>query len=270
MRSQAFWFAKAGAIAPALPGASNATICAALSVAVLETNAGEAWHGAHNWGATTKRGLSSAEAATLAAAHVVPVLEPTAARLSSEEAATARLGVKDDVEIHVDSYRRADQTLHVYFTYFAKFATDEEGAAYFVTFFRTAAEKAALAAGSVSALAAAMYQAGYYKGGSTDAATNIAAYTRGLTPIFAEALAALSAWTTGATAAEEPALGWTWTQVQAALNAAAPVKGRTLTVDGVPGPLTRADLTAYQETYDLPVTGCADVDTITHLSSVDA
>lgn len=297
MRSRAWWVDKANSLAPAAASVPFAGLVALLAVATHETECGDDWPDSHNWGATTRGLLSTAEHAQLTAAHVVPVLQPLAAREASEAAAMAVLGVRDDREIHVDSrpsrmsptpggmltnalprmgFLRLAQARAlllpssaqiVYFTWFAKFATDVEGAAYFASFFRTAAEHAAIAAGDSDALSRAMFAAHYYTGFSADAETDIEAYANALRPLVAEATHALVGWSPGAdppavTEPSTPDLGDP-AQLQAALNAAG--ASPPLVVDGILGQHTRDAVSAFQRAHGLAVDGVAGAATLAAL-----
>lgn len=276
-RSKSWWWSKANALAEAAPALELGGLLCLLAVATHETSAGDAWPGSCNWGATTRGPLTGAEHAELVAASVYPVLEPSSAREACEARATEVLGERDDRQIHVDSRpgstgarmgfmhhaaasAAASPGLVVYFTWFAAFRTDVEGAAYFVGFFHAASEHAAIAAGNSDALARAMYSAHYYTGQSPVAEEDIDAYAHALRPLVAEARAALVGWTPGAVAAVEPAQDWTWQDVQSALNDAG--AAARLTVDGAVGPLTRAAMRAFQGRLGLPVTGEADEATV--------
>jgi len=228
------------------------------SVAQHETQCGDAWPGEHNWGATTRRSLTAGEQHDLATAGIHPVLSPAAARVAAERAASDLLGLGpgSDVAIHADS--RPPNV--VYFTMFARFEDDVAGATYFVGFFRTTAEKAALDGQSPEALARAMFHAGYYTGfHKDDPEANIADYARALAPIFAGAVTGLQGWTPGADAphVSEPA-GWqpdTPERVKAlqnALNRITPHPySAILKVDGLLGDRTRAALAAYRALHDI-------------------
>jgi len=254
-RDLAWWYRKANALAPACQKPIT-SIALLLSVATHETHAGEDWPGEHNWGATTRRALRDDERAKLKAAGIVADIHvPTAERTMRERAAMALLKPEHGVAIHTDSHP-SDAGPVSYFTYFAAFDTDAEGAAYFATFFHTGAEIAAVNGTSIDALAAAMYHAGYYTGfHHNDPDVNIADYANACRPLYREALRALDEWYPGAAAPvyQEPAdpLRITTRDVQAALNAG-------LAVDGVAGPATFAAVKAYQLGHGLDVTGYVD------------
>lgn len=268
MRSRASWWDKANAIAPAMPGASTASVALLLAIAEHETDCGDAWPGEHNWGATTRRGLSAADSAALAAAHVVPVIQPTAQRLVSEGLATDVLrtaGIDPpDAAIHVDSRPPGK----VYFTWFARFADDAAGAAYFVSFFRTQAEKQGLADASPAEEAAAMYAAHYYTGTHIDPAADISDYLRAVDPLFRAASAALGGWAPGTDppAVTEPATPdlATTLGVQQALNRLVPGVA-PLVEDGIAGPKTKAAIATWQNGHGLPADGIAGAATVRSL-----
>lgn len=252
MRAAEWWKGKAAAL-PADFSASKKALL--LAVACHETVCGDAWPGEHNWGAATRGALSHDELTQLSEAGVVPVIAPTSLRLAAEAAATRVLGVRDDRAIHVDSRPSAMGSIP-YFTWFAKFADDVAGAAYFVGFFKSAAELAALESANPSQLARAMYQAHYYTGFSTDPEVNITQYTGAITPLYAEAFAALG----------EVAIDWRL--IQSELNDFGVFP--RLKVDGIPGPLTRAAIRDFQIANDLPTTGEADEATIQALRGPEA
>lgn len=269
MRSRASWWEKANALAPAMPGATVRSIALLLAIAEHETGCGDAWPGEHNWGATTRRGLSQADQAALSAAGVVPVLQPSTQRHVSESLATEALraaGIDPpDAAIHVDSRPPGK----VYFTWFAKFPDDAAGAAYFASFFRTAAEKQGLADGSPAEEAWAMFAAHYYTGTHLDdPSANVADYLRAIDPFFRAALAALEGWTPGAdppvyTEPAEPDLATTL-GVQQALNRLCP-DCAPLVEDGIDGPKTRAAIATWQRAHGLAVDGIAGAATVRSL-----
>src|ERR1700722_12382724 len=139
-----------------------------LAVAQHETYCGDAWAGEHNWGGVQLGGLNTSEATCLNNAGIVatPSSVP-AARAALAAAKIYRAGGA----LHVDS-SPASGTQRYYFAWFAAFANDEAGAAYFI---RVLA-KNRVGCGNVlrgaigswrsdsSLLASAMYATGYYEG----------------------------------------------------------------------------------------------------------
>jgi hypothetical protein len=236
-----------------------------LAVAIHETKAGDAWPGEHNWGACTRRALNQAERFALSAAGVHAVTSPADARVAAELSALATLtsvglAPTPDLALHIDSSPSAG----AYFTWFAAFANDDDGAAYFVEVLakQRSSCKSVLETtnGSETMLAAAMYKSHYFTGfhdpsqpGGADA--NIAEYALALYRLTPELKRLLVGWTPGATAPPldlDTVLG-----VQQALNrigASAP----PLVEDGVLGPLTRTALVAFQAAHGLVGTGLMD------------
>lgn len=282
MRSRADWWDKANALAPSLgPAPSLRSVAVELAVAEHETRCGDAWPGENNWGATTVRALHPDERAVIRVAPSVGAdhLEVEAAARRDLAAAVAEGRIPDPgpgVALHCDSAPGRGP----YFVFFAAFPTPVEGARYFHSFFRTTAEKAALASGDPGATAAAMYAAGYYtgfhvkaadyelrdgrwvqlgegevpKGGPVQrgAALNIADYARSLAAIAPGILTALAGWSPGAdppvvTEPATPDLGTTL-GVQQALNVTRrDVPGlEPLAEDGIMGRKTRAAVIAFQ------------------------
>lgn len=256
------WYAKANAIAPAMPSSKIASIALLLAIAEHETRCGDAWAGEHNWGATTRRGLSPADREALDG--VAPIISPTSARLASELAATDALAdagiAPTDAAIHVDSRPPGI----VYFTWFAKFSDDAAGAAYFVTFFRTMAEKQGLADGNAWEEASAMYAAHYYTGVHIDAAEDITDYFRAISPLQSSIVAALVNWTPGAEPPPPEVGSVIW--VQERLNALG-ITTPPLVEDGLAGPKTSAAIKAFQISNGLAVTGAIDSETVNALMS---
>lgn len=270
-RSRAEWWEKANALAAGMGGApSMATVSVLLAVAEGETRCGDAWPGEHNWGATTRRSLHAEERAVLKAASILPTVGPghldveakARAALAAAVAAGAIADPGPGCALHCDS----TPTGGPYFIFFAAFPSDEEGAAYFAGFFKTAAEKAAITAGDPNALAAAMFHAGYYTGfHANDPAANIADYASNLNRLLPVIDAALVGWSPGASApvvtepSDGPDLG-TVEGLQEALNTlgAAPA----LVVDGKLGPKTKAAVEAWQARHALAVDGIAGARTL--------
>ena len=263
------WYQKANALAPALPGASMRSIAVLLSVGEHETRNGDAWPGENNVGATTRRPLHADERAVLAAAGIAPTVGPSHIAIEAQArmalAAAVNAGTIADpgpgCALHCDS----TPTGGPYFVFFAAFPTEEEGFAYFAGFFKTAAEKAAIAAGDPSALAAAMFHAGYYTGfHKNDPATNIADYAAGLNRVFPAIVSALADWTPGADPPPLEVGSVEW--VQQRLNALG-ISTPPLAEDGDMGPKTSAALRAYQISNGLAVTGAIDSETVNSLTS---
>lgn len=267
--SIARWYAKANALAPAMPGASMRSIAVLLSVGEHETRNGDAWPGENNVGATTRRPLHADERAVLAAAGIAPTVGPSHIAIEAQAkmaiAAAVSAGTIADpgpgCALHCDS----TPTGGPYFVFFAAFPTEEEGFAYFASFFKTAAEKQAIADGNPSELAAAMFHAGYYTGfHKNDPAANIADYAAALNRIFPSIVAALADWTPGADPPEPDVGSVAW--VQGRLNALGVVTP-PLVEDGALGPKTAAALKAYQASNGLDVTGTIDSETVNSLTS---
>lgn len=277
--AKSWWYEKANAIARSMVGYNMHSVALLLAIACHETACGDAWPGDHNWGATTRRGLSQADRDALSAAGLVgstgpggvippgvrgPVLQPKLARLSSEAAASDAIRAAGifptDAAIHVDSRPPGI----VYFTWFAAFPSDEEGAAYFVSFFRTAAEKQGITDANTVEEATAMYAAHYYTGvHAGDPSANIQDYVRGIAPLFNEAVAALKDWTPGSE--YTPIVGSVeW--VQERLNALG-VTAPPLVEDGIFGPKTAAAIKAFQSNEGLAVTGTITADVVNSLLS---
>jgi hypothetical protein len=104
----------------------------------------------------------------------------------------------------------------------------------------------AVLAGDPAAFARALKAQGYYTAPE---------------PKYEAALVALYQQVDGMLSADaEPAQGWTWRQVQQALNDAAPAPH--LVVDGIVGPRTRGALLAFQERLGLAMTSLADEATV--------
>lgn len=140
----------------------------ALSVAIFETRAGDAWPGEHNWGATTLRALNAAEKAVVKAAGIVPTVgsgHPERAKAAQAAIVAAGLPLPQ-ANIHCDSA----PNIGAYFVWFASFPNDVEGAAYFLKLLAGLTQpKAARAvltsdSGNEVQLATAMYFSGYYTG----------------------------------------------------------------------------------------------------------
>lgn len=267
--SVARWYAKANALAEALPKISKPAVCVLLAVAEGETRCGDAWPGEHNWGATTRRALHVDELAALASAGVRPSVGPDHLEVEVE----ARSVLADAVAagtipdpgsgcaLHCDS----TPTGGPYFVFFAAFPNDVEGSEYFASFFRTAAEQAAIQIGDPDALARAMFQAHYYTGfHANDPEANIADYAANLRRILPGIQDALSAWTPGADPPPLEVGSVEW--VQTRLNALGIVTP-ALVVDGKLGPNTYAALRAYQASNGLAVTGSITAETVNSLQS---
>jgi Putative peptidoglycan binding domain len=267
VNSRARWYAKANALARALQ--PHQSVALLLAVAEGETRCGDAWPGEHNWGATTRRALHTDELAVLKAAGCRPSVGPD--HLEVERQARAILaeavaeGSLDDpgpgCALHCDS----TPTGGPYFVFFAAFPSDVEGAAYFASFFKTAAEKDAITAGDPDALARAMFHAGYYTGfHANDPEANIADYAANLRRILPRIISALVAWTPGADPPAPDVGSVEW--VQERLNALG-VSTPPLVEDGVLGPKTAAALKAYQISNGLPPTGQITAETVNSLTS---
>lgn len=155
----------------------EAAVVLALSVAIHETRAGDAWPGTdgivgtaddeHNWGATTLRALNAAEKAAVKAAGITAsVGKGHEAKAKAAQAAIVAAGLPlPQGNIHCDSA----PTLGPYFVWFASFPNDVEGAAYFLKLLcglksRKMAYSVLTQGGSEVQLATAMYLAGYYTG----------------------------------------------------------------------------------------------------------
>lgn len=143
-------------------------ITLALSVAIFETRAGDAWPGEHNWGATTLRALNAAEKAAVKAAGVVPTVgsgHPERAKAAQAAIVAAGLPLPQG-NIHCDSA----PSIGAYFVWFASFPNDVEGAAYFLKLLAGLTQpkpaRAVLMSdtGTEVQLATAMYFSGYYTG----------------------------------------------------------------------------------------------------------
>lgn len=140
----------------------------ALSVAIFETRAGDAWPSEHNWGATTLRALNAAEKAAVRAAGIFPTVgagHPERAKAAQAAIVAAGLPLPQG-NIHCDSA----PGIGAYFVWFASFPNDVEGAAYFLKLLagltKPKAARAVLTSdtGTEVQLATAMYFAGYYTG----------------------------------------------------------------------------------------------------------
>lgn len=230
--------------------------CLALAVAQHETQCGDAWPTEHNWGAVTLRSLNSLEQAALKTHGVIPTVGPghVAAAAAAEAAIIAEhlqspLGPPVTGRIHCDSYPGRG----AYFVWFAAFPDDTAGAAYFLkALCRTSEERAALTTGDPNALAAAMYNAGYYAGFHTHStpegnAANIADYAKSLAALVPGIRAALS----GAPSSTMPTLrygdkGDSVKQLQTKLG---------LKADGVFGPLTEGAVIVWQRQHGLKIDG---------------
>lgn len=151
-----------------------------LSPAALETQAGEAWPGEYNWGACTLRSLNAAEAQVLKAAG----LKPSIAKGHQEIERKAMQALADagiprpsgtvagifvpSATIHCDSRTVKDATgkpvTIPHFVWFANFADDIGGAAYYLHLLGQGARQVLLSGGTPYELAAAMYRRGYFGG----------------------------------------------------------------------------------------------------------
>lgn len=151
----------------------NAVVLA-LGVAVHETRAGDAWPGEHNWGATTLRGLNAGELAAVAAAGIKPSIGPghqELARRAFEAIRAAGLPLPQGA-IHCDSRPVPGRGNVPYFTWFAVFDNDVDGASYFLKLLcerKDGSKKPAYdvllrPASAESTLAGAMYRSGYFTG----------------------------------------------------------------------------------------------------------
>lgn len=154
----------------------NAVVLA-LSVAIFETRAGDAWPGPdgvlgtaddeHNYGSTTLRALNAAEKAAVKAAGIYPTVGAGhEARAKAAQAAIVAAGLPlPQGNIHCDSA----PNIGPYFVYFASFHTDADGAAYFLKLLaglktRKVAYGVLTQGGNEVSLATAMYLANYYTG----------------------------------------------------------------------------------------------------------
>lgn len=197
-------------------------VALALGPATHETHAGDDWPGPdglvgtddddRNWGACTLRALSAAELAVVAAAGVVPTVgkgHEDAARRAQQAIVDAGLPLPHG-RIHCDSrtVRGPDgkPRLEPYFVWFATFASDAEGAEYYLGILAgRSTPKGARAvlldpAGTERELAAMMYRQGYFwgfhphDGGAGDQA-NIDDYARACEALWPGIEGALAGWT---------------------------------------------------------------------------
>lgn len=214
-----------------------------------ETKIGDAWLGpdgvlgtaddTRNWGATTLRTLNASELAAVKAAGVTPsVGAGHALKAKAAQAAIVAAGLPipsgtrrgmfvPRAEIHCDSRTEllasGAKITVPYFTWFAAFDTDADGAEYYLTFVADVGNPARAVLenpkSTVYHLAAAMYLRGYFFGfyphtnyttagadqvmGTTDDIAhdgnqeNIQAYALWLAPHFTTISAALKGWVPG-------------------------------------------------------------------------
>ena len=260
------WYQKADSLAKAwrakigLP-ASKQAIEYTLCVAQHETLCGDAWAGEHNWGACTLRPLNASELAVLSAKGIHAPPPGTALANIRAAEALARQALLEaglmgsDRALHWDCTPRTG-----YFTWFAAFGDDVSGAAYLVKILVSDRPTCAtqLRSGTLDGLARAMYATHYYTGIHTDPEANITDYDRALLNVFPGIEWALATWYEGSKPAPEPQA------IQVALNKT----GAKLTVDGIPGPLTRAAVRLFQGQHSLPVSGLPDLATLKALGLV--
>ena len=219
------WRRKAGAVVTAWeskygrkPGLK--TVIAVLAVAQHETACGDAWPGEHNWGACTLRGLTGPELNVLVMRGLYPTVRNRRdAEVVARNAQQAlldhglvapsleRMAVKvPRSSIHCDSRPVANGSV-AYFTWFANFDNDIDGAKYLIAVLcgaeiRKAAYSVLVTDANLNALARAMYDAHYYTGfyerdrdynGTKGSELNIASYAAALRRIEPEITAALAA-----------------------------------------------------------------------------
>lgn len=145
-----------------------------LASAIHETQAGDAWPGEHDWGATTLRSLNAAELAVVHAAGLVPTVGPTHGKAAADAMAALRASglPRPQGVIHCDSRTVVGGGNVAYFVWFAAFANDEDGAEFFchALALKKGGEHRPAYAVLMSkglteyALAAAMFAGGYYTG----------------------------------------------------------------------------------------------------------
>lgn len=274
------WRAAFG-VDPSLPN-----VALGLSVALHETDAGDSvgWEGEHNWGAVQLRAANADELAVLSAASLDPppmrrqivdgvpetFVETTLRVTAGGRAALEASSVAPEPRgaLHVDS-----SPVHGwYWVFFRRFDTDAEGARVFVDTLAThrAACRAVLETADdlatstaqwseASALAAAMYASRYFEGvhdptkpGGKQA--NIDDYAKAIVAELGACLPALEGWTPGASPPADVIDLATIEGVQSAFNAIG-TPGTPLTVDGDPGPKTRAVVKTFQEEQALDADG---------------
>jgi len=164
----------------------RSVIIYALCVAEHETRCGDAWPGEHNWGACTARPLKLSEIAKYMQAGLKPG-EP------KDEPKAKKLLDQPGLALHRDSAPKQGW----YYTYFASFKYDVDGAEYLVKMLykqRPRCLASAIADCGVQDLAKEMYNSRYYTGVHQDAASNIADYGKSLSTLQPQIEAALVGW----------------------------------------------------------------------------
>lgn len=185
-------------------------IALGLLPAIHETDAGDAWPGEHDIGATVLRALNAKENAVLAKAGIRPTVGPTHKAVEKEamnELKRSGLPLPHGA-VHCDSTTDQHGRLHPYFVWFAAFEDDASGFDYYWGVLSGwTAEKGKrcrqvlLTPGSSPrSLAVGMYGQGYYwgfhphdHGGPGDIA-NINDYARALEKLYPGVAAALDGW----------------------------------------------------------------------------
>jgi peptidoglycan hydrolase-like protein with peptidoglycan-binding domain len=281
------WVAKANAFVAGwqdvFPGDHPSAWCVSLGLAVAqhETYCGDAWPGEHNWGGVQLGGLNAAETECLTTAGIVPV--PTNVPAARAALAAANL-TRPGGALHVDS-SPASGTQRYYFAWFAAFATDEAGAAYFIKVLAKNRQgcngvlRAAVGSwrSDSAALAAAMYATGYYEGfhdprTPAGKAANIADYAGAILNLAPGIYANIASqgWTTSpgkpqfdvtCVMGQQSALTYLSTRLH--IKALDPIG-----VDGVIGPNTKAAISAFQSENGIAVTGIMDQTTQDKLINV--
>jgi len=151
-----------------------------LGPAALETQAGEAWPGEHNWGACTLRSLNAVEATCLKVASIYPTIARghqevehrametlEAAGIPRPSGTIAGIDVPS-ATIHCDSRTVKDangKSITIpHFVWFANFDNDVDGAAYYLHLLGQGARQVISDGGTPHDLASAMYRRGYFGG----------------------------------------------------------------------------------------------------------
>lgn len=281
--STARWYTKANAYALAWREvfgleAPKSAVVLGLAVAEHETHCGDSWPGENNWGACQLRALNAAEHEAVAGIPPHPSnVDEARAALEAHGLNEPKGGLHADYSPNKKAY---------YFVWFAKFATEAEGAHYCVHVLAeqrpTCRTVMTAAMGSEYELAEKMYASHYYEGfrnpkalyekyagawhtiapsdpaqgpRSTGAALNIADYAGALSNLTPGIRAALADWSAGdvAPVTISPDLASVLGQQQALnkLHVVTPA----LTEDGVRGPKTVAAIKEFQKAHGLVADG---------------